>query len=159
MPCSNCFKRKKVCRMIEASSRCGECVKLGRSCDGVEVVSQLKRSVAEERRLENELASSELALQEALAKVSRLRRQRQVARVKSQRLFRRGVRDLDEQDGIRTQEEAILEEQQAVGTAQSLGAVGIIDWTSILPDFSDPAFFPDVAGGTVGQASGSSSGV
>lgn len=109
--------------------------------------------------MENELASSELALQEALAKVSRLRRQRQVAREKSQRLFRRGVRDLDEQDGIRTQEEAILEEQQAVGTAQSLGAVGIIDWTSILPDFSDPSFFPDVAGGTVESNVGTSSGV
>jgi hypothetical protein len=109
----------------------------------------VKRSVAEERRLENELASSELALQEALAKVSRLRRQRQVAREKSQRLFHRRVRDLDEQDSIRTQEEAILEEQQAVGTAQSLSAVGIIDWTSILPDFSDPSFFPDTTSGTI----------
>jgi hypothetical protein len=42
----------------------------------------------------------------------------------------------------------ILEEQQTVGIAQSLSAVGIIDWTLILPDFSNPSFFPDIAGGT-----------
>ncbi|CAI6100062.1 unnamed protein product, partial [Clonostachys chloroleuca] len=82
--------RKKVCYIIKASSRCRECVKLGQSYDGIKVVSQLKCLVAEERRLENELASSELALQEALAKVSRLYHQHQVAREKSQRLFYRG---------------------------------------------------------------------
>jgi hypothetical protein len=39
MPCSNCYRRKKVCRMVGSSSRCGECVNLGRSCDGVDVSS------------------------------------------------------------------------------------------------------------------------
>lgn len=39
MPCTGCFHAKRVCRMNENSSRCGECVRRGRSCDGVSVVS------------------------------------------------------------------------------------------------------------------------
>jgi hypothetical protein len=37
MPCTACFRGKRVCRMSDHSSRCLECVKRGRSCDGVSV--------------------------------------------------------------------------------------------------------------------------
>jgi hypothetical protein len=58
---------------------------------------------------------------------------------------------LDEEDGVRSQEEAILAEQQAVGRAQELGAFGLIDWSSM------PDMFP--SDDTVAATGGSSSGV
>ena len=39
MPCTYCFRKKVSCRIIQDSSRCQECVKRGRSCDGVLVAS------------------------------------------------------------------------------------------------------------------------
>jgi hypothetical protein len=39
MPCTYCFKRRIDCKMLEEKSRCGECVKRGRPCDGVLVAS------------------------------------------------------------------------------------------------------------------------
>jgi len=37
MPCSFCSSRGLRCRMIERSSKCGECVRRGRSCDATGV--------------------------------------------------------------------------------------------------------------------------
>ena len=34
MPCSYCFRHDLSCRMAEESSRCSECARRGRSCDG-----------------------------------------------------------------------------------------------------------------------------
>jgi hypothetical protein len=39
MPCSYCFKHQKECLMTADSSRCSECVRRGRSCDGTRVAS------------------------------------------------------------------------------------------------------------------------
>lgn len=39
MPCTFCFRNNKPCRMAGESSRCSECVRRGRSCDGVLVAS------------------------------------------------------------------------------------------------------------------------
>lgn len=94
----------------------------------------MKRTDSEVKKLDSEIESAEEKLQEALARLQRLRRQREVARKKKDELFIRGMRELDEEDGIRSQEEAILAEQQAIGDAQSLGAPGLVDWTVF--DFS-----------------------
>lgn len=34
MPCSFCQRKGWKCRMVEGVSRCSECVRRGRSCDG-----------------------------------------------------------------------------------------------------------------------------
>lgn len=41
MPCTYCFKHKIECRMEDTgrSDRCKECIRRGRSCDGVRVAS------------------------------------------------------------------------------------------------------------------------
>lgn len=39
MPCSYCYRQQKVCRVAANSSRCSECARRGRSCDGVGVAS------------------------------------------------------------------------------------------------------------------------
>jgi len=117
-------------------------------------VSPVARTVKAEQRADADLASAEAELLETLARVDRLRKQRNALRAKRKELFARGMRDLDEEDGIRTQEEAILEEQRSVGEAQLAGAVDVVDWAAILGDQLDPALF----GGTVVEAAGSSGG-
>ena len=62
------------------------------------------------------------------------------------------MRDLDEEDGVRSQEQALLEEQQLIGTAQSLGATGVLDWSAILSGSTSFDF-----GGTGGEVAESSS--
>lgn len=161
MPCTACFRGKRVCRMSDESSRCLECVRRGRSCDGITVGSScsfcwflvlaflltvsVNRASKEQKKIEKQIEESEEVLQEALARLSRLRRQRDVLRKKTSELFARGMRELDEEDGVRSQEEAILQEQQAVGEAQSTAHLDVLDWTSILGE-------PDLFGGTVATA-------
>lgn len=92
--------------------------------------------------------------------MSRLRQQRDQLRSRGADLFDRGMRDLDEVDGVRSQEQALLDEQQAIGDAQSLGATGVLDWSTILTgsdfDFSvaSPLFVDGTAGGDAERPSG-----
>jgi hypothetical protein len=39
MPCTRCFRSNTACRMSDDSSRCSECIRVGRSCDGKYVAS------------------------------------------------------------------------------------------------------------------------
>jgi hypothetical protein len=109
------------------------------------------RVVNEQKRVESDLEKSERELREVLSRMERLRRQRDLLRARSSELVARGMREFDEEDGVRSQEEAILEEQQAAGRAQELGAFGVIDWSSMIDTFP----FDD----TVATGAGSSSGV
>ena len=60
MPCSFCSKRGLRCRIIEKSSRCGECVRRGRSYDGTGIlVNALGRIIQESKRLEAEEDAAE----------------------------------------------------------------------------------------------------
>jgi hypothetical protein len=142
MPCTNCFRNRRVCRMSDASSRCSECAKRGRVCDGTFVASALTRTAAAQKKVESDIEKAELELETTLARLARLRRQRKILSDKTSELFSRGMRELDEEDGIRSQEQAILDEQHAVGEAQSFGAMGLLDWSSILPEVLDPEGFP-----------------
>jgi hypothetical protein len=110
------------------------------------------RTAKEQKRVEEEIEKSEELVHEVMAKLCRLRKQREHLRRKTSELFSRGMRELDEEDGVRSQEEAILEEQQTVGDLQSLAHVDVIDWTAIFGE-------PDPFGGTVATTGGNSSGV
>ncbi len=39
MPCSNCWKAKRLCKASPDATRCLECVKRGKRCDGKNVAS------------------------------------------------------------------------------------------------------------------------
>lgn len=151
----------------EGGSRCHHCALNGWRCDGVSVASAressfslfffllltsaVNRTSKEQERIEKEIEKSEEILQEALARLSRLRRQRDSLKSRSAELFERGMRQLDEEDGVRSQEEAILEEQQAIGAAQSVSHLDLIDWSSVL---DGPSLFGDTAEPIGGSSSG-----
>jgi hypothetical protein len=94
-----------------------------------------------QRQVELDIEKAEEVLTETLARLARLRRQKRVLRERGTELFSRGVREVDEVDGVRSQEEAILAEQQAIGDAQASGAVDMLDWSSILGSDLDPSLF------------------
>ncbi len=106
-------------------------------------------------KLKEERESAEKAFEVAFAKLQRLRKQERLLETRSSELFQRGMRELDEEDGVRTQEEALLEEQQAVGDVQSLGAFGVIDWTASGFDFNDlGSLVPEESGAQMGESVG-----
>ncbi|KAI1869361.1 uncharacterized protein JN550_005991 [Neoarthrinium moseri] len=146
MPCSFCEKRNLRCRMMEGVSRCKECCRRGRSCDGSGVtLSSLQRINAEEDRLvrEEEVAEEKLLraqqeVNEALSKLMRLRAQKRALKTRGVDMVNRGLRSLDELD---EQERA---ESDAVVAVQSQGGVGVIDWSSV----GIPGIDWDALGGT-----------
>jgi type II secretory pathway component PulJ len=98
----------------------------------------VSRNLTAQQKLEADIEQAEGVLAETLARLARLRTQRRTLRERSSALFSRGMRDVDEADGVRSQEDALLAEQQAVGEAQLSGAVDMIDWSVILGSASDP---------------------
>ena len=164
MPCIPCFRRKVPCRMAENSSRCLECVRVSRACDGVLVGGSLERTHAALERIEaqadeaeDQLASAQQkALEahreaaEALARLTRLRQQKRYLRDRGNDLFARGMEGLDELDQINSDLNSFGEfdvqvlESESVENVQSVGGFGVVDWNAI-------------SGGTVATAGDTSS--
>ena len=183
MPCSFCHSKGLRCKMIERSSRCGECVRRGRSCDGsgVPVSSRVflpcfvfrspsltrtvSRIVSESQRLEREeldaeesfraereaLLQAQRRLDESLARLDRIRRQKRSLLTRGTEMVRRGLASLDEV------EEAERQESSAALEAQVNGAFGVVDWGAVfdtVPELELPAGL-DSSGGTLLVSPGS----
>lgn len=143
MPCTHCFKNKKACRMVERSSRCQECVRRGRQCDGVLVASSLERLLSQQRKLEAEedeandnlgtlyekMTELQSQLSSAMGRLSRIRKIRSQVKNKMMTEVQRGVIELDEEDGILPALES--HEQFVVGDLQSLGVSNEMDWSTL----------------------------
>ncbi|KAL2196648.1 hypothetical protein P885DRAFT_37161 [Corynascus similis CBS 632.67] len=151
MPCSFCHSRGLRCKMIERSSRCGECVRRGRSCDGSGVpVSSLSRIVDESKRLDREeqdakesfrleraaLLEAQQCMDESLARLDRIRRQKRLLLTKGRDMVRRGLASLDEV------EEAERQESAASVEAQVNGAFGVVGWNAVFETVPELPF-PD----------------
>lgn len=141
MPCSFCQGRHFRCEMMEGVSRCKECVRRGRSCDGLLVGSTIRRVVdaddrlkVEEEKTEEKLLAAQAALSEAVAKLVRIRKQRASLKTRGVDLARRGAASLDELDALER------EEAEAAISAQASGAVGVIDWSVL-----SSGFYPELA--------------
>lgn len=171
MPCTFCHRKKLRCRMSDDSGRCSECVRRGRSsCDGVFVASTrlcpfsfsrisfpfayfvvVTRLLETQRKLEAEEEKAEEALQEALSRLARVRQIKRRARQREDELFKRGMQELDEADGV-TSSDPVVERQQAVGDVQFLGGFGVIDWDQIGLDLSTPVLADPGSSDGTGQA-------
>ncbi|CAF3615951.1 unnamed protein product [Fusarium graminearum] len=169
MPCSYCFSKKLECRFddMDRSSRCIECVRRGRSCDGVRVASSLNRLVAQQEKLEaqeeeagdrvlvlhNQLAELQASLAEAVSRLQRIRKIKKKVKERGADLFERGVQELDKEDDIVPALQS--HEDWVVNDLQSLGVSNETDWSlfGLSDDFNDVGPLKDSV------VDGSSSGV
>jgi hypothetical protein len=144
MPCSYCFDRDLKCEMMDGVARCKECVRRGRKCDGTGAsLSSVQSVLYEQDRLEKEeeLAEEKLirAQQEAataLARLSRLRKQKRFLRERSLQMAQRNAKSLDELDELERKE---AEASDAVATA--FGTVSPLDWAQNGVGVVDPSLW------------------
>ncbi len=157
MPCTPCFRLKTRCVMSEGSPRCSACVRRARPCDGVFVGASLTRATSVLSKIERQEDDAEEALAlaqekalkahreatEALARLTRLRKQKRLLRAREKELFDRGMQELDEEDGIAEVNADLPDfssidvahlESEAVGNALSVGAMDAIDWSVVLTE-------------------------
>ncbi|KAI6264024.1 hypothetical protein MCOR34_011921 [Pyricularia oryzae] len=123
--CSSCESQgiAKCAVSPRDSSRCVECVRLGRSrCDVMGVSwEQLHRIAAQHSKLESELEAAE-------EKVLRLRKQKKMWFEKMMRAVRRGIDNLEELDRVEREE---AEQEERRRSAEVLPEVSL---ESLLPD-------------------------
>ena len=150
MPCSFCFSQDLRCEMMDTVSRCKECVSRGRSCDGSGVsLSSLENIRREHQRLEREelLAEERLLdlqrrhldaqrrhqeeMNEAIARLVRLRKQKSLARTKGVDMTRRELQSLEELEVVEEQERQAAQ-APAAGSSEMTADPGIgveNDWS------------------------------
>ena len=142
---------------LQDSSRCAECVRLGRSrCDVQGVGPAELRNIAEQhQKLEDELLA-------AKEKVLRLRKQKRMWYEKMMRAVRRGIDNLEELDRVENEEAEVERKRIADQSAEvarrtsseeaggmvtqeawlrAEGDVGVYDWSSVVPDGGDWSTF------------------
>ncbi|GKU13593.1 unnamed protein product, partial [Fusarium langsethiae] len=127
------------CWAKEGHSKCAQCTRRGRSCDGKGVtLLSADRFVAEKRRLEkeeevteNDLLDLQRQVNERLSRLMRLRRQKRQLQERAEEMLRRNVETLDELEAVENAESL------AAAEAQLSGAVGVVDWNEV---FTDPLF-------------------
>ena len=121
-PCSGCTKDGRRCVMLEErSSRCAECIRRKRSCNGLS--DSWERNVPRESdwvsierqtlALEEQEERAAQQAQEALARVARLRKQRAFLRKRREEMSKRGLKFLDELDAAEEKERLEAEKQTA----------------------------------------------
>ncbi|KAJ3542073.1 hypothetical protein NM208_g4292 [Fusarium decemcellulare] len=145
MPCTYCFKHKVDCRFDDTgrSVRCKECIRRGRSCDGVRVASSLNKLVEQQEKLEaeeeeagdrvlvlhNQLAELQSSLADAVSRLQRIRKIKKKVKERGADLFERGMQELDREDNVLPALES--HESWVVRDLQSLGVPNEVDWSGL----------------------------
>ena len=167
MPCTRCTAEGIRCLWVDDSvsktKKCRACFAAGVPCNGTgQPLSAAARIIMEKRRLEREERETELALEEAFARLRRLRRQKEELVRKGVRMVAEGVRDLDELDAKdrRNAEIERAREAEVLALADAEVSGAVIDWSAL--DALDPSLLvlpgqsPGSAAGTLPTASGTS---
>lgn len=89
------------------------------------MVLEKRRIEREEKETEEAVAEAQRVLSEKLARLFRLRRQKEQVLLKAKDMVARGLRDLDELERVE------CEESEAVIDVQVAGAVDVIDWSAV----------------------------
>lgn len=181
-PCTYCEKAGKTCVVASAESlRCSECVRSKKKCDVEGIpVGDWNAVEREEFRLdtaemlaEDTLRKAQSQMNEALNRLSRLRKQKQFLRKRAADMLRRGLKTMDELDEVEEREKLEREAVELASQRQAISAdLGSIPETSNHPGPSEypsgqafeagSAFSPfpwesfDLAGGTAPGDPGSS---
>ena len=104
------------------------------------------------KKLEQDEEDAERALEEAMARLARVRKMKRKLKEEGDRLFVRGMQSLEEQ-GTSVFDQV---ESSTVSEVQSQGAFDIVDWNSVFTDvpFNDPSWLDSVddnSSGVVGH--------
>ena len=184
--CSFCEGRGILSCQVSAqdSSRCAECVRLGRSrCDVQGVTPEgLRRLGQQHQRMESELEAAEEERRAIDAKIERLRKQKRMWYEKMMRAVRRGIDNVEELERVENEEveaerKRIAEQSAEVVRGGSPGSggmevqeswlraggdVGVFDWSSMVNEGVDWSEFgmvgPSVGGGNENVSAGGPSG-
>jgi len=162
MPCTFCHRNKLSCKMADDSSRCLECVRRGRTCDGLFVGASLFKHMETQKRLQSEeevaeeeflqiqaqIAELQSRSNTAVSRLARLRKQRRFLESRRKDLADQNSKSLEELDGVRR------EESSTVLDLHSLGHVDIIDWASIGLPSSDVPLVDPLASAVPGSSDG-----
>ena len=112
-PCSFCERNGKKCVVVPSERpRCAECVRIGKKCDVEGIPASDWAAVErEEFRLdsaemlaEDTLRKAQAEMNEAVNRLSRLRKQKQFLRRRAADMLRRGLRTMDELDAAEEEE-------------------------------------------------------
>lgn len=112
-PCSHCQKQNRKCVLDnEKSSRCAECVRSKKACDGKASSWEANvPSMGDWESIARQKAKLEDQEEEAMAKILRLRKQRKFLLRREAEMTKRGLKFLDELDAAEENEKKNAEEK------------------------------------------------
>lgn len=167
--CLRCARSQTPCRLSTLSQKCGECVRKGRKCEPAEPVVNFSGIDKALEKLEREELETEAALDLAnaqaqaanetarvkQAKLKRLRQQRRFIKAQEQRMFDKGLDDVEELERLEQLEKA-QEIQTAAAHSSSLDDFLDADMQIDNINWLDPNFLGDgIAVGDPGNSQGS----
>ena len=111
-PCSLCSKHDRKCIISDDGSRCSECTRRGKKCDAKgPSLADWEALDREENRLRREeeetstlLMESVTKVQEAAAKLQRLKKTQRLWKTRAREMLRRGLKTMDELDAAEAAE-------------------------------------------------------
>ncbi|SCN91155.1 uncharacterized protein FFE2_07218 [Fusarium fujikuroi] len=132
MPYTRYFRagKSEKCFMSADSSRCSECIRAKKSCNGTRIASSLMSLMKQKKKLENdkdqasedllklheEMAALQTRLAEAAGRLSRIRKIRNRVKEKRSEATRRGLQEVEQQDNLLSMldahESALVEDLQ-----------------------------------------------
>ena len=112
-PCSRCDKKSLEYRRILGKKKCSNCTRRGCVCNVYDVTtSEVERISKEGDRLDSEIQKSFKAMREAMARMERFKRLRQVLKERELEMIRRGLDNIEELERIEK------EERDTVGSSE-----------------------------------------
>jgi hypothetical protein len=149
-PCSHCSKQDRRCVVdFDRSAKCAECIRLKLVCN---VSSDpWDRNVPREHELDSigkQISRLDEQKEEAMAKILRLEKQRQLLKRREKEMVRRGLKFIEELDALEEKEREEKERQEREAAAQEPEATageipfGVFD----LPDsfWANPGFADEI---------------
>lgn len=101
--CLRCARSQKECRLSSLSQKCAECIRTGRKCEPAEPAVNFAGIDKALEKLEREELETEAAWEAAVelarvkqSKLKRLRQQRRFLKEREQKMFEKGLSDVEE---------------------------------------------------------------
>ncbi|WXC50990.1 hypothetical protein QX201_010695 [Fusarium graminearum] len=92
MPYSRYFRRNLICKAKDENSSCyGNCVEAKVVYDGSGVATFLSKNMKERKKIEEDERAAEEALEEAMARLARIRKMKRRLKEQGDALFVRGM--------------------------------------------------------------------